>query len=104
MRIGAENSTWALFGKSFFLAHLSRKWLFFRVSRAQVLHPRARATAAPPKAHVDTYADNASILVAKSPLSTCSISGKCRDAGLTAPRCPPGAAARNRLLTRRGSR
>jgi hypothetical protein len=34
MRIGAENSTCALFGKRFFLVSLLRKCLFFRVSRS----------------------------------------------------------------------
>jgi len=34
MRIGAENSTCALFGKRFFRVCLLRKCLFFRVSRS----------------------------------------------------------------------
>jgi hypothetical protein len=83
MRIGAENSTCALFGKRFFLSRLLQKCLFFRVSRARDLNRRAIAAAAPPKANVDACAANAAILVAKSWLSACSVSAN---------RPPPGAA------------
>jgi hypothetical protein len=45
MRIGAENSTCALFGKRFFVFCLLQKCLFFRVSRstglASARHRRA---------------------------------------------------------------
>jgi hypothetical protein len=53
MRIGAENSTCALFGKRFFVVCLLRKCLFFSVSRSTGLasgrHRRvSRAAAALP--------------------------------------------------------
>jgi hypothetical protein len=78
MRIGAEKSTCALFGKRFFRPRLLQKCLFFRVSRARDLHRRAMARAAPPKANVDGSSENAAILDAKSSLSACSVSAKCR--------------------------
>jgi hypothetical protein len=53
MRIGAENSTCALFGKRFFLVCRLRKCLFFRVSHKHgiCIGPTSatrRAAAAPP--------------------------------------------------------
>jgi hypothetical protein len=88
--------------QALFLVRALRKWLFFRVSRARDLHPRAMTTAATPKSDIEARVENAAILVAKSTLSACSVNGKrpaqpCRDGSHRRQR------QRGLLLTRRES-
>src|SRR5262249_16369443 len=81
MRIGAENSTCALFRKCIFVFRCCGNALFHRVCRSTGLASAGEPKQPPGKLRVGEREPNAAILVAKSALSMCSASATQRAAG-----------------------